>query len=359
LSYFRKNIEKMEGYSPGEQPREQEYIKLNTNENPYPPSPKVLKAIGAETGVSIRLYPSPMADPLRKKAAKVYGVKENNILAGNGSDDLLSMLVRSFVGKGDLVVLPTPTYTLYDTLVNIQEGKLLKIPLTRDFDIPEGFAEREAALTFLANPNSPSGTFTPVKRISGFLKEMGGVLVVDEAYVDFAEESAIPLIRQYPNLVVLRTFSKSFSMAGMRIGLAFADHDLIDGMAKVKDSYNLNRLSISAATAALEDISWMKNNVERIKGTRDVLNTSLTQLGFKVHLSQGNFILAKIPDRNLRGMYEELKRRGILVRYFDTPDLQDCIRITVGTDDEISRLLEELSDIRKGEDRWKGIKTRG
>lgn len=348
MGYFRKNIEMMEGYYPGEQPQEQQYIKLNTNENPYSPSPKVLKAINMETSTSIRLYPSPMADPLRKKAAGVYGVKEENILAGNGADDLLSILVRSFVGTGDLVVLPTPTYTLYDTLIAVQEGEVLKVPLTEDFDIPEVFVRKEAKLTFLANPNSPSGTFTPVKRVANFAKELEGVLVVDEAYVDFAEESAIPLTGKYPNVVVLRSFSKSFSLAGLRIGLAFANHQLIEGMAKVKDSYNLNRLSITAATAALDDISSMEENVEKIKKTRDTLSVSLARLGFKVCPSQSNFVLAKIPGRNLRGMYEELKRRGILIRYFDTPELQDCIRITVGTDDEISRLLEELSEMLEG-----------
>jgi len=345
VGYFRKNIEAMEGYSPGEQPQGQEYIKLNTNENPYPPSPNVLKAINRETGASIRLYPSPMANPLRRKAAEVYGVKEENVLAGNGADDLLSILVRSFVATGDLVVLPIPTYTLYDTLIAIQEGETLKIPLTEDFGIPEGFAIKEARLTFLANPNSPSGIFTPVERVADFAGELEGVLVVDEAYVDFAEGSAISLINEYPNIVVLRTFSKSFSLAGMRIGLAFADHELIEGMTKVKDSYNINRLSIAAATAALDDISWMEDNVGKVKKTRDALSVSITRLGFKVYPSQSNFVLASIPGRNLRGIYEELKREGILVRYFDTPRLRDCIRITVGTDSEISRLLDALQGI--------------
>lgn len=357
MGYFRKNIEKMEGYCPGEQPQDGKYIKLNTNENPYSPSPKVAEAIKKEANISIRLYPSPMADLLRRKAAKVYGVKEENILAGNGADDLLSILVRSFVEKGDLVVIPTPTYTLYDTLVAIQEGKKLNIPFTEAFGIPEGFVKRDARLTFLANPNSPSGTFTPVKKIAGLAKELEGVLVVDEAYVDFASDNAIPLINEYPNIVVLRTFSKSFSLAGMRIGLAFANRNLIEGMIKVKDSYNLNRLSIAAATAALDDMPWMENNVAKIKKTRGELSTSLTELGFKVYPSQSNFVLARIPGRNLKGIYEELKRRGILVRYFDTPKLQDCIRITVGTDDEISRLLKELSEIL--EKKWhKNILTK-
>ncbi|MEW6616765.1 MAG: histidinol-phosphate transaminase [Thermodesulfobacteriota bacterium] len=345
MGYFRKNIENMEGYQPGEQPQDGKYIKLNTNENPYPPSPKVAEAIKKEANISIRLYPSPMADSLRRKAAEVYGAKEENILAGNGADDLLSILVRSFVGKGDMVVIPTPTYTLYDTLVAIQEGKKLNVPFTEDFEIPEGFVKRGAKLTFLANPNSPSGTFTPVKKIAGIAKELEGVLVVDEAYVDFASESAIPLINEYPNIVVLHTFSKSFSLAGMRIGLAFANRNLIQGMAKIKDSYNLNRLSIAAATAALNDMPWMEKNVAKIKKTRGELSTSLAELGFKVYPSQSNFVLAKISGRNLKGIYEKLKRRGILLRYFDTPKLQDCLRITVGTDDEIARLLEELSEI--------------
>ena len=340
----------MEGYVPGEQPQGQDFIKLNTNENPYPPSPTVLKAISDETGQSIRLYPSPMSDPLRKKAAKVYGVREENVLAGNGADDLLSILVRSFVDEGDLVVLPSPTYTLYSTLVAIQNGKILNVPLTEDFEIPEGFIEKDARLSFLPNPNAPSGIYVPVERVAHFAEQLNGVLVVDEAYVDFAEESAIPLINKFPNVVVLRTFSKSFSLAGMRIGLAFAHCELIDGMAKVKDSYNLNRLSIVAARAALDDIQWMEENVGRIKKTRATLVSSMKTLGFKVYPSQSNFVLAQIPGRNLSDVYEALKKRGILVRYFDTPRLKDCIRITVGTDYEISRLLEELSQILETKD---------
>ena len=347
MSYFRKNIEEMEGYCPGEQPHEREYIKLNTNENPYPPSPKVVDRIKEDANALLRLYPSPMADPLRKKAAEVYSVHQDNILAGNGADDLLSILVRSFVNQGDPVVLTDPTYTLYDTLVTIQEGKIFRVSLNDDFDIPEEFIKRDAKLTFLANPNSPSGIFIPVERIEGFVKGLSGVLVVDEAYVDFACETAIPLIHKYPNIVILRTFSKSFSLAGLRIGLAFAHHGLIQGMTKVKDSYNLNRMSIAAATAALDDIRWMEENVAKIKKTRESLIVSLRKMGFQVYPSQSNFILARIPDRNLRDVYEELKRRGILVRYFDTQRLQDCIRITIGTDDEISALLSEMSRIVK------------
>ena len=345
MGYFRENIEAMEGYSPGEQPQEQLYIKLNTNENPYSPSPKVLDAIKEAVGASIRLYPSPMADPLRRKAAEVYNVTVENILAGNGSDDLLSILVRSFVSEGDQVVLPDPTYTLYDTLLSIQNGEVLRISLTKDFEIPHGFAQKEAKLTFLSNPNSPTGIFTPIERIARIAEESKGVVVVDEAYIDFAEETAIPLISKYPNIVVLRTFSKSFSLAGMRIGLAFADNDLISGMAKVKDSYNLNRLSIVAATAALEDISHMKDNAAKIKKTRDGLMTSLTRLGFNVYPSQSNFLLARIPGRRLMSLYEKLKEMGVLVRYFDTPKLEDCIRITIGTDEEVSRLKQGLSKI--------------
>ena len=346
MGYFRKNIEQMKGYCPGEQPQGQDYIKLNTNENPYPPSPRVLQAIQAEAGASIRLYPSPMSDPLRAKAAITYGVKEENVLAGNGADDLLSILVRSFVGKGDSVVLPDPTYTLYDTLVTIQEGEVLSVPLNEDFEIPENeFVKSKARLTFLSNPNAPSGICIPVNKIASFAEGLNGILVVDEAYVDFAKETAIPLIDTYPNIVILRTFSKSFSLAGMRIGLAFADPKLIEGMAKVKDSYNLNRLSIVAGIAALDDMSWMEENVKKIRKTRNDLFSSLNRFGFKTYPSQSNFVLARIPNRNCRDIYEELKKRGILVRYFDTPRLQDCMRITVGTDHEITRLVEELSQI--------------
>ena len=346
--YFRSNIDALTGYVPGEQPREDGYIKLNTNENPYPPSPQVVAALRRAINTTLRLYPEPQSDTLRAQAAVVYGVKPGNVIAGNGSDELLSILTRCFVAPRDRVVFPVPTYSLYDTLIEIQDGTPVRIDYPPDFSLPESLAAQDAALTFLCNPNAPSGTLVSLDAIEKLARAVKGILVVDEAYVDFAESegaSAIPLIRHLPNLVVLRTFSKSFSLAGMRIGLGLATEEVIAGMFKVKDSYNLNRLSMIAATAALGDMDWMIRNVRRIQRTRKKLSTALRRMGYEVYPSHANFILARKRDKNLKGLYEVLKRRKILVRYFDAPGLQDSLRITVGTPREIQALLKELAAI--------------
>ena len=348
---FRKNIAALAGYVPGEQPQDGGYIKLNTNENPYPPSPRVIAALKKAAGRSLRLYPEPVSREIRQLAASVYAVAPDNVLVGNGSDEVLSILVRAFVGPGDRVLYPEPTYTLYDTLVAIQEGTKLALPYTADFSLPENFFAASAALTFVCNPNSPSATLLSLETIERLAQSSSGVLVVDEAYIDFAdapEPSAIPLLKRYPNLVVLRTFSKSFSLAGMRVGLALASAELIAGMMKIKDSYNVNRLSQTAAAAALRDLPWMQRNVKRIQRSRKKLVGGLKKLGFEVYPPQANFVLARREGQNLRGLYEELKRRKILVRYFAQPGLEDSLRISVGAPDEVRALLEQLAAIING-----------
>jgi histidinol-phosphate aminotransferase len=344
--YFRSNIAALAGYVPGEQLQEPGVIKLNTNENPYPPSPKVYGALRKAVGATLRLYPEPTSDSLRAVAAAVFGVKPSHIIAGNGSDELLSMLIRCVVGPGDRVAFPVPTYSLYDTLVEIQDGVRATVDYPADFSIPSELAAQGAALTFLCNPNAPSGTLVALPEIEKLARALSGILVVDEAYIDFADSegaSSIPLIQRLPNLVVLRTFSKSFSLAGMRIGLAFAAEEIISGMMKVKDSYNLNRLSLVAATAALQDLPWMNRNARRIRQSRKRLSKALQRLGFQVYPSHANFVLARKQGENLQPVYEALKSKMILVRYFDRPGLQDCLRITVGTPKEVQALLKELA----------------
>ena len=346
---LRKNIAAIDGYSPGEQPQDGEFIKLNTNENPYPPSPRVLAALRkAVNASSLRLYPDPLANGLRDLAAGTYGGGVVNVLAGNGSDELLAILSRCLVGKGDRVVYPIPTYTLYDTLIAIQEGEKVTVNYSPDFTLPEEIYSEMGALTILANPNSPSGTLLPLEQIERLARSVSGVLVVDEAYIDFAEGegiSALPFIHRHSNLVVLRSFSKSFSLAGMRVGLAFASEEIIRAMIKAKDSYNLNSLSLVSAKAALEDLPWMFRNIKRIQKTRKRLTRSLKNLGFTVYPSQANFVMVRKQGENLRGIYEELKRRKILVRYFDVAGLQDALRITVGTPKETEALLHEMANI--------------
>ncbi|HEU5462943.1 MAG TPA: histidinol-phosphate transaminase [Candidatus Binatia bacterium] len=348
-NYFRPNIAAMTGYIPGEQPQDPGFIKLNTNENPYPPSPRVKAALKKAVNDSLRLYPEPLADTLRETAAGAYGVKPANIIAGNGSDELLSIALRCFVGPGDRVAFPRPTYTLYDTLLEIQDGVCAAVDYPEDFSLPAGMAGQNARVTFLCNPNAPSGTLLPLPEVERLARALPGVLVVDEAYVDFAASegcTALPLIGRLENLIVLRSFSKSFSLAGMRIGLAFASEGIISGMMKVKDSYNLNRLSLIAATAALQDMRWMMRNAGRIQKSRKKLSTGLKRLGYAVYPSHANFVLARKPGTDAKAVYEALKRRMILVRHFDTTGLRDCLRITIGTPKEIQRVLEELAALQ-------------
>lgn len=346
--YFRSNIEGMTGYVPGEQPQAHGIIKLNTNENPYPPSPRALAAIRKAANGSLRLYPELLSDSLRSAAAEAFGVRRENIIAGNGSDEILSILIRCIVGPSGRVAFPVPTYSLYDALIEIQDGVRAAVDYPSDFSVPEELGAQNAALTFLCNPNAPSGTLVGLAEIERLARRVSGVLVVDEAYVDFAESegpSALPLIRRLPNLVVLRSFSKSFSLAGMRIGLAFASEEIIAGMMKVKDSYNLNRLSMIAATAALQDMPWMARNVQRIQRSRKRLSAALKKLGYDVYPSHANFVLARKKGVKLKRVYEALKQKNILVRYFDVAGLDDCLRITVGAPQELKALMKELEAI--------------
>src|SRR5215510_1734734 len=261
----RPAIRRMHGYIPGEQPQDKRYIKLNSNENPYPPSPRVVAALQQAINEDLRLYPDPVANRLRDKAAAIYGLSREQVLIGNGSDDLLTMLMRTFVGRGDRVAFPYPTYSLYDILVDMQEGEVVRVPFPADFSLPAQLAEVEAKLTFLCQPNAPSGTLTPLCQVEELAEKVRGILVIDEAYVDFADETTLPLLDKYPQVIILRTFSKSFSLAGMRVGLAFGHPQLIAELLKVKDSYNVSRLSIVAAVAAFEDYAWMRQNVDKIR----------------------------------------------------------------------------------------------
>jgi histidinol-phosphate aminotransferase len=343
MSYFRPNIARMTGYVPGEQPQQKGFIKLNTNESPYPPSRKVLRAIRGAVNGALRLYPDPMANAVRRKAAEVFGTRPECVLAGNGSDELLTIVLRAFAGPKRTVAYPTPTYSLYPTLAAIEDARTRAVPYPRDFTLPRGLFRKGAAVTIVANPNSPTGTLVPPKELARLARAVSGVLVIDEAYVDFADTDCMALARRHGNVIVLRTFSKSFSLCGIRLGLAVADERLIEGMMKVKDSYNVNRLAIVAGAAALEDLASMRANAEKIRRTRARLTKALESLGWFVYPSQSNFIFARVPPpASARRIYRELKRRKILVRYFDAPGLDDGLRISIGSDREINALIREL-----------------
>jgi histidinol-phosphate aminotransferase len=347
IDALRPCIRGMAGYVPGEQPREGAVIKLNTNENPYPPSPRVFAALReALTGDLLRKYPDPVGTHFRHTAGRVLGVDPDGILIGNGSDDILTILTRAFVPEGGLVVSPTPSYLLYRTLAGLQGAHFRTVPFLPDWSLPHPWPDASAHLTFLANPNSPSGTVVSRAGIEQLLAQTHGPLVIDEAYADFAADNALDLARAAPGRVVLtRSFSKSYSLAGIRFGFAVAEPDLVRQLLKVKDSYNCDVLSLVAATAAMEDQEYLHATRARILATRDRLDAGLKRLGFSVCPSEANFVWCRHEGRPLRPLYEELKRRHILVRYMSYPDYGDGLRITVGSDTEIDRLLDELASL--------------
>jgi histidinol-phosphate aminotransferase len=340
---LRSTIRAMPGYTPGEQPRDGAFVKLNTNENPYPPSPRVLEAIReAATGEWLRKYPDPVGTAFRHAAGRVLGVDPDGILIGNGSDDVLTIVTRACVPEGGLVASPTPSYLLYRTLAEIQGARFRAVPFTPDWDLPDPWPAADAHLTFVPNPNSPSGTMVPPASLERLASRLTGTLVLDEAYVDFASESGLRLPARLPNVIVTRSLSKSYALAGIRFGFAVGDPAVVRELVKVKDSYNCDVLSLAAATAALEDQDYLRTTRDRILATRSRLGRELTRLGFDVCTSQANFLWCRRTDRPVKPIYEELKRRMILVRYMNYESYGDGLRISVGSDAEVDRLVAEL-----------------
>ena len=343
-SLLRSNVRAMAGYTPGEQPRDGAFVKLNTNENPYPPSPRVLDAIREVlTGDKLRKYPDPLGTAFRHTAGRVLGIDPDAILIGNGSDDILTIVTRAFAPEGGLVVSPTPSYLLYQTLAAIQGCRFQAVPYQSDWRLPDPWPAPRAALTFITSPDSPSGTTTSAAELERVAGQVSGMLVIDEAYVDFADAHALHLAKR-PNLLVARSLSKSYSLAGIRFGYGVADPALVRELIKVKDSYNCNVLSLAAAAAALEDQEYMRANRARIVATRSRLSRSLAELGFDVCPSQANFVWCRRAEP-VKPIYLELKKRMILVRYMTYDSYGEGLRVTVGTDAEVDRLLEELRRI--------------
>jgi histidinol-phosphate aminotransferase len=349
----RPNIRAMAGYVPGEQFNDPDIIKLNTNENPYPPSPRVFDAIRAAlTSNSLRKYPQPFGDTFRKAAGRVLNVDPDSILIGNGSDDILTILTRAFVPEGGLIASPTPSYILYKSLAEIQGARFEAVQFDGDWKTLWGFP-KDADLTFVPNPNSPSGTVLSKVHIIQLQRALEPrPLVLDEAYADFAEWNGF----QSPiasDLIITRTLSKSYSLAGIRFGFAIARPAVVRELVKVKDSYNCDVLSLAAATAAIEDQDYFREVRAKIIVTRERMTQELVALGFDVTPSHTNFVWCRRTDRAVKPIYEELKQRKILVRYMNYPagpvgspdGGYDGLRISVGTDTEIDKLLAELKAI--------------
>ena len=347
MTRFRPAIDALRAYAPGEQPPGgADVVKLNTNENPYPPSPRALAALGAVDAESLRRYPQPFADTFRQSVAEVLDVDPEWILVGNGSDDLLTMLFRAVTGNGRAVAYPAPTYVLYRTLAAIQGAPVIEAPFDEEYTLPvDALADAGAALTIVANPNSPSGTAATIEQLAELADRTAGVVAVDEAYVAFADGSALDLVRRNDRVIVLRTLSKSHGLAGLRLGFGIAHPHLLSGLAKVKDSYNVDAVAAAVGAAAIRDVAYTRETVERIRRTRARLGRALADRGFRIWPSQANFVLARPADGDARRLYHGLRERGVLVRYFAEPGLADKLRITVGTEQETTRLLSALADL--------------
>lgn len=350
-TFVRPAIRAMEGYTPGEQPGAGErVVKLNTNENPFPPSPKVMQAIREVEAESLRRYPNPTAEAFREAAAQVLGVTPDMIIAGNGSDDILSVAVLTFTGPGDTLAYPDPTYSLYPVLADLDEVKTVTVPWDEDWSLPiDALLATKARAIFLANPNAPSGTVVSPQKIDELAQKFSGLVLIDEAYVDFAEDNCLPLVRKHENVVVTRTLSKAYSLAGLRFGFAVAQPSVIREMNKARDSYPCDAISVAAATAAISDQEYAKKTWEHVRSERQRISSELTQMGWTVLPSQANFILASTPSGRGREAYLGLKQQGILVRYFDKPGLSDKIRVTVGTSQENNALLGGIKTLTAAE----------
>jgi histidinol-phosphate aminotransferase len=331
----------MTGYTPGEQPKRAGLIKLNTNENPYPPSLHVVEALRGLDPASLRLYPDPVSSDVRQAIARLHGVAVEQVFAGNGSDEILALCTRAFVEDDGSIGYFEPSYSLYSVLAAIRNVPGVPCVLTESFEWPEQ-DPGASALFFLTNPNAPTSLRFARERVERFCRGFKGVVLIDEAYVDFAEADCMELARSLPNVLVMRTLSKSYSLAGIRFGYVVGSKVLIEALFKIKDSYNLDRMTQVVAGAALGDQAHMRANVARIKATRARLAGELTRRGFEVCASETNFLWARPTAMPAREIFEMLKEAGVLIRYFPGERTGAYVRITVGTDVEIDRLLEVL-----------------
>jgi len=346
--WVRKAVAAMKAYVPGEQPRDPEVIKLNTNENPYPPSPGVAAVLRDFDAAQLRKYPDPLCMGLRTKFGALFGAGPEQVLAGNGSDEVLALALRALVERGGSVGWFEPSYSLYPVLADIEELEHRPVVLADGFRwrMPEDY---EASLFFLTQPNAPVSLSFSRNEVEAFVRRFSGVVVIDEAYADFAEESFADLALQYSNVLVARTLSKSYALAGIRLGFALGPVPLIEALLRIKDSYNVNMLTQRLGEAALEDQSYMRRQTERIKVTREWARSALLELGFEVEVSSTNFLWARPPAGWVaEDVFAELKRRKILVRWFDTPGIRDFLRITIGTDAEMERLVNTVRELIDG-----------
>lgn len=338
---IRDSVAALKAYVPGEQPADGSLIKLNTNENPYPPSPRVFEAVRAMDPARLRLYPDPVCGKLREKIAALHVVKPEQVFVGNGSDEILALCTRAFVGDGGSVGYFDPSYLLYPVLADIEcvEKRPVRLPDDFSWTMPAGYS---ASVFFLAYPNAPTGVLYPLETVREFCRAFPGVVVLDEAYVDFSSGNGMGLAAEMRNVIVARTLSKSFSLAGLRVGYAVGPEELVGAMMKVKDSYNVSMIAQTAALAALSDMDHMLANIGRVKTTRERLTAALKRMGFEVTPSESNFLWVRPTRTDAAALFADLRKKGILVRYFPGETTGKHLRISVGTDEQADALLEAL-----------------
>lgn len=350
--FLNSRYKNLEAYTPGEQPKDMEYIKLNTNESPYPPSKEVINAVNKSEVELLKLYPDPEAKKLKVKLATLHGVSDNNIYLANGSDDILNFAFMAFCGDNKEATFPEISYGFYKVFADLYGVKYNALPLEKDFTIDYKKYFNANGMVVIANPNAPTGLNLPLDAIEQVVaNNPDNVVVIDEAYVDFGGESAYPLTKKYDNLLVVQTFSKSRSMAGARLGFAIASEGIIEDLEKIKYStnpYNINRLTMVAGEAAVDSNEYYMENCRRICNTRDYTTKELEKLGFEVIPSKANFIFAKHPDFDGAKVYEELKSKGILVRHFTKESICDYNRITIGSEEQMKIFVEKITEIVRG-----------
>lgn len=342
-------VKRTEPYVPGEQLEQKDIVKLNTNENPYPPSPKVIAAIQQEMGHNLQLYPSPTATELRETIGLHYGLTAEEVFVGNGSDEVLAFSFMAFFEPGKPIRFPDVTYSFYPVYAKLFDIPYEEVPLNKDFTLPVDKYFQSEGGVILPNPNAPTSIYTELGPIEEIVKNNPDqVVIIDEAYIDFASKSATELIRKYDNVLVVQTTSKSRSLAGLRVGFAMGAPSLITALIRIKDSFNsytLDRLALVGAKAAFEDEAYFMETTQKIIATRDKLNETLQQLDFNVLPSQANFVFVSHKTIQAEFLYNELKNAGVLVRYFNKPGIDNYLRITIGTDEQMERLVDKLSDV--------------
>lgn len=347
--YWNETTKNIKPYVPGEQPKDRKYIKLNTNENPYPPSPKVIEAIKAAADENLQLYPDPNCDELRSTLGDYYKLSPDQVFVGNGSDEVLAFSFMAFFNQNNPIIIPDITYSFYEVYVKLFKLEKILVPVDENFEFSaESFCVKNGGVV-IANPNAPTTKYLSVEALKKIIEyNIERVVIIDEAYVDFGGESLVKFVNDYPNLLIVQTLSKSRALAGLRVGFAFGHKELIEGLNRIKNSinsYTLDRLSMAGAKASFEDEAYFQEIGLKVINTRESVIPVLKDLGFKVLESKANFLFVSHNTIQAKILFDELRNKGILVRYFNKPKIDNFLRISIGTPEDMEVLVAKLGEI--------------